>query len=336
MERTTDERGFRPHGPLLALLDYLDATMPHVALTWQQWSIAPIAGGANNLLYRVTRSGRDYAVKFAVRDDRNRAGREYAALAALHHAGLELAPQPIWVDHDRYRQPVMVQTWLDGEALTAPPQTDGDWEALLRHYCAIHSLTPSQTTVAIADAVHNAASGSAGRELVHQHVARLPPEARPASLLRLLAWFDDWTPPTWPEPPRTLCRVDPNWQNFIRRPHGWASVDWENSGWGDPAFELADLLVHPAYEGVPMARRQELSAGYAQQMEDPTADVRIQTYYTVLLMWWVVRWARYLYEVPRGLDPRLVARPTGWQEHAEREYAQYLARTEEHFESLST
>lgn len=41
--------------------------------------------------------------------------------------------------------------------------------------------------------------------------------------------------------------------------------------------------------------------------------------------WWLVRWAHYLYEVPRGLDPRLVERADDWQAQAERHYHRYLA-----------
>jgi hypothetical protein len=39
----------------------------------------------------------------------------------------------------------------------------------------------------------------------------------------------------------------------MRRAGAWASVDWENSGWGDAAFEIADMMTHPAYVTVPAA-----------------------------------------------------------------------------------
>jgi hypothetical protein len=89
-------------------------------------------------------------------------------------------------------------------------------------------------------------------------------------------------------------------------------------------------MTHPAYEGVTSARWEQLIAAYAEQRADPGARVRIQTYYTIMLVWWVVRWARYLYEVPRGLDPRLVSRPATWREETEQKYARYVARVEAH------
>jgi hypothetical protein len=44
------------------------------------------------------------------------------------------------------------------------------------------------------------------------------------------------------------------------------------------------------------------------------------------MAWWVARIARYLYEIPRGLDARLVSRPPGWQEEMQAKYARYLRR----------
>jgi aminoglycoside phosphotransferase (APT) family kinase protein len=319
---------------LIALLQHLDSTSPQAAQTWREWQIAPIAGGANNLLYQAINDQEAYAIKFSLRDDRNRAKREYDALSALHQAGLLIAPEPIWLDQDRYRQPVVVQTWLDGAVLAAPPATDADWAALLNHYCAFQALTPTRTTIPLAEAIFNMASGGAGKALVHQHVARLPPSARPGSLQALLTWFDTWTPPTWASEPRALCRTDPNWRNFIRRTPDWASVDWENSGWGDPAFEIADLIAHPAYEHVPWGRWEQLVTEYAERRGDRSAIVRIRTYYTMMLVWWVVRCARYLYEVPRGLDPRLVSRPADWREETERKYIQFVTRAEAHIAAL--
>lgn len=43
-----------------------------------------------------------------------------------------------------------------------------------------------------------------------------------------------------------------------------------------------------------------------------------------MLVWWAVRWQRYLYEVPRGLDQRLVDRSSSWRETIEHNYLYYL------------
>jgi hypothetical protein len=104
---------------LRALLAHLSVTNGE-AHRWRAWQIVPVAGGANNRLQRATTTGADLAIKWMLRDERDRAGREYAALAALQSLGLDLAPSPLLLDRTSYPLPVVVQTWLPGEALTAP------------------------------------------------------------------------------------------------------------------------------------------------------------------------------------------------------------------------
>ncbi len=89
-------------------------------------------------------------------------------------------------------------------------------------------------------------------------------------------------------------------------------MDWENSGWGDPAFDIADLIAHPAYATVPEARWEWVITRYADLSGDATAVHRIRTYSRLLIVWWVARFARSVYELPRGLDQRLAERTPGW------------------------
>lgn len=108
----------------------------------------------------------------------------------------------------------------------------------------------------------------------------------------------------------------------------WASVDWENSGRGDPVFDIADMLTHPAYAAVPPERWPWVVATYSTAVGDSGASERIWVYELVLRVWWAVRWARMLYEVPRGLDPRLVERGPSWQAKAEAAFDHALEAAE--------
>jgi hypothetical protein len=111
--------------PLLAHLASIEVTeYEH----WQDWRIRRIGGGWNNLLYRATSPSGDLAVKFTIRNQRDRAGREYLALTALQQAGLSIAPRPILLDRDHYSQPVVVMTWLPGTPLSRPPTADAEWK----------------------------------------------------------------------------------------------------------------------------------------------------------------------------------------------------------------
>src|SRR5262245_1209596 len=130
--------------PFLPLLDYLASSDAIDKAEWREWRIARVAGAGNNLLFRATSAAPDLAVKFTIRDARDRAGREHAALLALRQAGLMIAPAPLWLDRDRYAQPVVVQSWLDGTVLRAAPASDDEWQRLLDHYLTIHTLTPAR------------------------------------------------------------------------------------------------------------------------------------------------------------------------------------------------
>ncbi|HEU5102450.1 MAG TPA: hypothetical protein VFU22_25680, partial [Roseiflexaceae bacterium] len=142
-----------PH--LLVLLDHLAGAGAQAAGVWRDWQITRVAGAGNNLLYHATGDQLDLAIKFTIRDQRDRAGREYGGLLALRQAGLAIAPAPLWLDRDRYPQPVVVQSWLAGDVLAAPPNGDEEWQQLLNHYLAMHVLTPASTSVALQPALIN-------------------------------------------------------------------------------------------------------------------------------------------------------------------------------------
>ena len=179
-ERT---EGFRP---LLALLD--GGTCPDGG-NWQGWQIARIAGGRNNLLYRATGPLGDFALKFTIDDERDRAGREYGAQLALRQADLTIAPEPVLLDRTCYTQPVVVQTWLQGEVDSTPPASMAEWRGLLQNLALVHTITPDNTSVTLPYATIVARDAEEGKERVRQQVAHIPQEAQPASLQELLDRF---------------------------------------------------------------------------------------------------------------------------------------------------
>lgn len=313
------------------LLDHLATAQPLERTPWQQWRIERFVGGANNVLYRVTDNQMTLAVKFTIRDGRDRAGREYGALRAVQQLGEEIAPQAVFLERDRYPQPVVVQTWLAGAALEAPPANDGEWGALIDHLHAIHSLTPGNTSASLPPVVLTMRSADEGRARIQENVDRVPPDHRPKSLYTLLAQLDRTSFPTWSPPHLCLCRGDGNCRNFLRRLPRWASVDWEYSGWSDPAFEIADLLAAPTFLTVTPDRREWVIDAYCARSADPTITTRIWTYYQLMLIWWVVRFARSRYEIPLGRDQRLAERPATWREDNEAMYDAYFRRAEASF-----
>ena len=322
MSMNLDSSSLRP------LLDYLSSNDPQHPRQWQGWRINRINGGANNLLYRATNAQCDLVVKFTIRDERDRAGREYHALLALQDANLAIAPQPIWLERTRYAQPVVVQTWLEGDVRADVPADDVEWEALLRHLVTLHTLTPDKTRVTLPDSALSARSCAEAKMLVRQQAARIPEPEQPSSMRAMLRRFEQVAFPEWPAPCLALCRADPNLTNFIRRPGIWSAVDWENAGWGDAAFEIADLTTHPAYLGVPQAQWEKVIARYCELSQDAALYERIQAYRRLMAVWWVVRLCRYQYEIPRDLDCRLVAPRPDWQVDVRRKLDHYLVVAE--------
>src|SRR5689334_8502279 len=107
-----------------------------IALIYQQeadsldingWQITRIGGGMNGLVFRAEREkGAPLAVKICQRDERNRAGRELAAMQAMNWAGLGVCPQQIYYAPDSAGLPgeVVIAEWLEGRVLDAYPASD--------------------------------------------------------------------------------------------------------------------------------------------------------------------------------------------------------------------
>ena len=296
------------------------------AVFWRDWRIQRIDGGWSNLLYRATNEAGDLAVKFTLPDGRDRAGREYGALTALREAGLSVAPEAVLLDRTRYVQPVIVLTWLSGEVSPEPPTDDIGWSRLVEHFAQVHGVRPDHTTVRLPEAVVNANDPAQAVGAVKQQLARIPLSHRPTPLGGLLHELERCRFPSWSQAPAALCRVDNNILNMVRRLGPWASVDWENAGWGDPAFDVAQWMTHASYIRVPQARWGWVKERYASLVDDATAAERIAAYVPIVLVWWVARLARYLFEIPRGLDERLVPWPDGWQGDLQAKYDHYLGR----------
>ena len=168
------------------LLDHLAQTEPPTAHEWNGWRIMRVTGGWNNLLYRATNDAHDLAIKFTLRDARDRAGREYNALLALQDAGLRIAPTPLLLERERYRLPVVVQTWFAGEVRDAPPANDAEWMRLLEHYAALARLKRANVPLTLPDAVVTAKSAEEAKARVCQQLALLPDEKRNESITALI------------------------------------------------------------------------------------------------------------------------------------------------------
>lgn len=308
-------------------------------------TVRRIRGGANNALYRVDLDGQSFVCKLCVDDERRRAAREYGALDLLRHAGLDIAPQPLWLDESRrlFPYPAVAYVWLRGEPIY-PPLTAGQLAALLATVQSSHSL----------------------------RVREFPDHRLRAAwfhwfefgvyLAEMTDFIDDYGP--WlvtsdPDGPALLdrltqavfacgrivvktdvslrhdrvslrlCRVDPNLANAIWCDDGrlrW--VDWEYSGWGDPALDLADLRWHAALEDLTDEQHAWLRENYRRPDDDPAFDARLRVWDCILAARWPLLILRLLWSQHNGPDRVRLTQPVTDRRDVRARMVRFIERAE--------
>jgi aminoglycoside phosphotransferase (APT) family kinase protein len=312
------------------LLDYLSNANPQDEHVWREWQIKPVGGFHTHPVYHVTNGENGLAVKFAVRGPRDGARREYNALLALQLAGLNIAPKPLLFDHDRLALPVVVMTWVEGEVSDEPPRSEADWLLLARHLSTISRITPQNSGVALQAAVVSLMSASDAVERFNKQVSALPSEAVPSELMQLARRIEALPLPDWPQPRLSLIRGDPNPLNFVRHSDAWLSVDWEDSGWGDPAADMGDLMAHPAYLSVPQSQWDWLGVEYGQMLGDVNASARIRTHRMLSVAWWAASLATRLHHLQTCPDnTQYIGQPPNWGIYLRGRFEQYVALADE-------
>jgi hypothetical protein len=100
-----------------------------------------------------------------------------------------------------------------------------------------------------------------------------------------------------------LCRVDPNLANAIwRSDERLRWVDWEYSGGGDPALDLADLRWHAALEDLTDEQHAWLRENYRRPEDDPAFDERLRVWDCILATRWPLLMLRLLWSQSNGPD----------------------------------
>lgn len=295
--------------------------------TWQEGEkvVRRVGGGMNNALYQVRLKGRWLACKLCVKDERQRARREAAALRLLKLARVDIAPELVGLDESEQHlpYPAVVYAWLEGKTLLdawSSVQVDQLLESILRS----HALRLSE-------------AGLGDLPTAWMHWFDVMP------YLQELQKFCEFYLP-WMETmlfqggelaerlrslralcqqrlnssrveisrqgiPLCLCHVDPSPGNAICGSDGrvrW--VDWEYSGWGDPALDLAEFRWHIAYRSWSPAQHAWLREHYGQPVDDPGFEARLAFWDALLAVRWAFLLARRLWSEYNGQDrPRLTS-----------------------------
>jgi thiamine kinase-like enzyme len=272
------------------------------------WRITRIGGGMNGLVFQAEReNGEPLAVKICPRDERNRAGREYASMQAMNRAGFAVAPKVLYLAPEPPGLPgaAVISEWLTGRVLEAypAPEDHETWKALLESLAEVHSLTPEESSVQLADAALCLLEPEEVLREIKIQLGRLPQgkigNLDQPQLEHLAKVAEEQTPVLkWEhQVQRRLIHTDPNARNMIESEGMIRLVDWENSGWGDPAFDIADLCANPMFGmALPADHHAWMWDTHSHLLDDPYLPERAALYTRLLHVWWVIRNGRYLVE----------------------------------------
>jgi aminoglycoside phosphotransferase (APT) family kinase protein len=254
------------------------------------WTVEEAARGYNGIVFRVRSEDADLAAKVSQIDERDRAGRELAALELLDRHGVAVAPEPVGVVHapDGISVDVMFARWRPGTPLAEPPSPGSSvWRTILEAYATFHRL-------GIADGGAPLRPAVLGVDL-YQVVDDMRDRARQHGDLDsdgLIAAAERSIHATLPTvQSRCLIQCDANLQNVLLDGSGEAVtiVDWENSGWGDPCFDLANILMTPQLADRTVEEWEPLFAAHAELLGDSRLADRTRAHACVISAWWVVR-----------------------------------------------
>ena len=275
---------------LASLVDYLaNLTAPYLEQEWHGWHIRPVPSG-NNLLFRTTCPAADLAVKLMIRDERNRAQRELASLTLIDRLDAEIGPRPVLLDLSSHQHVALVQTWLTGQPLESPPDDDVTWLQILQTYRSVHHVQPMDIVrqgIELGPVV-NPLPPDQAVDIISDFAHDLPEQYQSSVLSTLLQRLGQIRLPKVRQT-SCWCHGDPNIRNVVITASGARLVDWEYSGIGDPAQELAKLMTHPVAINTTEERWQWVAEQYARLTAETDVLLRIQVSYVLQLAWWCVR-----------------------------------------------
>ena len=306
-------------------------------------TIQRVTGGNNNALYRIEADGQVIACKLCVADQRRRAACEYAALRLFQPAGLDVAPEPLGLDEscEVVPYPAVVYRWLPGEPL-GPALTDAQLEALLASIQLMHTLEPGDCTEMADSWFHWFDFSLYLAELNDFHtqysrwLATSDPDGNGLTnrLARLLNACKQFIATTHVNPGRDrialrICRADTNLANAIwNGEHQVRWVDWEYSGWGDPALELAELRWHAAMTGLSDHQHAWLRARYQRPRDDDYFDERLAVWDRIITTRWCFLILRALWSAHNGPDRARLSRLPADPAQLRARFIQFIERAE--------
>jgi aminoglycoside phosphotransferase (APT) family kinase protein len=133
--------------------------------------------------------------------------------------------------------------------------------------------------------------------------------------------------------PLRLCHVDPNPANLIWGSDGrlrW--VDWEYSGWGDPALDLADFRWHQALSFIGPKQAAWMRAHYQPPPGDDGFYQRLRLWDALLAARWPFLVLRWLWSIYNGPDRERLSMPQAQAAEVRLQMERLIERAERFYE----
>ena len=262
------------------------------------WTLTRVFGGMNGMTFRAENadlSGTPYAIKVRKRDGRNRAQREFSALQLLNQLGKSIAPKPIslHIGENDISGDIVVTDWIEGITLDEQAvQLASTWDGLLETFALLHTVKPSQTSEIIDAVMSVRSTDDLITEIMRRH--RQLPDGQLGDMTKseMGNFITNRVAkvPTFacPNDQISLITCDSGPLNVIDSDGQMIIIDWEYTGWGDPAMDIADFIVRPECKDIPLEVKQNAIEAYAEKMQLPAIADRIRAYEYLMLVFWLV------------------------------------------------
>jgi len=288
----------------------------------QPFVLEKLDSGTNHQVFKYKHSNDEYLLKMASQNKSIRLAKELLALIFMDTQDEKLAPKPIAFFREKDNLSVLIAEWIQGKVYQEPPQQDSEWVQIVEHYFRIHSNSPSFHNIYVQSAYQNPCSKQKSKKFIESQIGKVPKEFWPNEIKALLKLWEEKTFINWSTPKVAFCRGDGNFTNLIMISKGIISVDWEFSGWGDPYFDLASLLAHPAYVDSNLSKVQWVADYYNGLDKQKDFHQKINDYLLTLFIYWAARYLNLLYNTDQTKTFNWRDRPSLRQEN----YEKYVKR----------
>ncbi len=245
--------------------------------------LVPLAGGANNRVFRLAAAGVSLLLKVYFRhpgDARDRLGAELAFCRFAWEHDVPVPPRPLAADAEAG---LALFEFIEGRRVSRCEVAAEDVATAVTFYRDLNRCRAEARELPVASGA--CFSVAEHLQTLERRLARLARVTHPAALVfvreELRPRVDmvrsavqaQWGPAALPAADRRVSPSDFGFHNALRQPDGRLRfIDFEYAGWDDPAKLVCDFFCQPAVP-VPLQYWDSFAATAAEDLSDPPAHL---------------------------------------------------------------